>query len=455
MKGLSLGSRVVAAVAALSALAVFAPSAGAVLVHVSKHQVAGVAPKRGVKPASIRGSFAASGSAKRVSSNGNLDYHGGPVLHSSAPYLIFWDPNSQLSASTESLLERYFADVAHDTGLASNVFAVDRQFTDTTGFAAQSERWASTHAIVDKQAYPTSGQCTENAGYTETACLYDSQLQAEVARLVAADHLPTGTSGTAPIYEVVTPPTVNSCFSDNSTCADNYFCAYHSNFTDSSTKTDVLYADIPTLLAQNDPKGCQYDGNTAVQEPNGNQISDVTTKYMSHETNETITDPTGNAWWDSNSGNEDGDNCNFYGSFDPQGGYNPNAFKPYLGGTAASGTLYDQIINTHHYYTQTEWSNGNVTCEAKPVAASLAAKFTGPTTGTHGTPVTFTPTGSSSAAGYSSTTWYWGDGSNTFTRAAPAAASHTYTKAGTYTVTLTVVDKYGNLSHLSKVIKIS
>src|SRR5438067_1301047 len=31
------------------------------------------------------------------SANGNLNYNGGPVLHSSAPYLIFWDPASQIS----------------------------------------------------------------------------------------------------------------------------------------------------------------------------------------------------------------------------------------------------------------------------------------------------------------------------------------------------------------------
>src|SRR5262249_30808758 len=150
-------------------------------------------------------------------------------------------------------------------------YGVNRQFTDTTGFADYSQTWASDHAITDTHSYPvSSSQCTENSGFTETVCLFDSQIQAEVARVVAADGLPTGLAGSAPIYFVVTPPTVNSCF-NNSECADNVFCAYHSDF--SSNSQEVLYADIPTILAQNDPKSCQVDGHTPVQAPNGNQIA--------------------------------------------------------------------------------------------------------------------------------------------------------------------------------------
>jgi PKD repeat protein len=437
-------------VAVLAAIAVLAPSAGAVLVHVGNGEVAGVTPVKGVSPASIPGSVTKPGSlANPFSSNGNLDYHGGPVLHGSAPFLIFWDPGGAIPSAEKTDLENYFADSAADSGHATNVFGVDRQFTDTTGFADYKMTWASAHAITDTQAYPTTGNCTENSGIgTETTCLFDAQLQAEVQRLVTAGSLPTGLTGNAPIYEVVTPPTVNSCFSDNSTCADNFFCAYHSGFTGTGSTT-ILYADIATIIAADAPKECQADGNAGVQEPNGNPIGDVATKYMSHETNETITDPLGNAWWDSNSGQEDGDNCNFQGSFDPQAGSNPNAFLPTLGGTAAGDNLYDQVINGGHFYTQTEWSNGNVNCEAQPAAASLSAAFTGPATGSPSTSISFNPSTSSSTQGYTSTTWNWGDGTSSFSTAAPTTISHSFSVAGTYTVTLTLVDTFGNLSTVS------
>lgn len=443
-------------VAVVAALAVLAPSAGAVLVHVGTGRVAGVTPVQGVNPASIPGTFARRSSlANPFSSNGNLDYNGGPVLHGSAPYLIFWDPNGQIPSAEKTDLENYFADSAADSGKSTNVFGVDRQFTDTTGFADYNMTWASSHAITDTQPYPTSGQCTESSGIgTETACLFDAQIQAEVQRLVTAGSLPTGLTGNAPIYEVVTPPSVNSCFSDNSTCADNFFCAYHSSFTGTGSTT-ILYADIATIIAANAPKECQDDGNAGVQEPNGNQIGDVATKYMSHETNETITDPLGNAWWDTATGQEDGDNCNFTGSFNPGAGTNPNAFLPTLGGTAGGDNLYDQVINGHHYYTQTEWSNGNVNCEAQPATASLSAAFSAPATGAPSTSLSFNPSTSSSAQGYTSTTWNWGDGSTSFSRAAPTTTSHSFSATGTYTVTLTLVDSFGNVSTVSHSIDIT
>jgi PKD repeat protein len=242
----------------------------------------------------------------------------------------------------------------------------------------------------------------------------------------------------------VLPPDVNTCFDGSNECGNNVFCAYHSSMTDGSNT--VLYANIPTYLAKQDPKGCQDDGNSEVQKPNGDQIGDVTSKYMSHEDNETITDPLGTAWWSSNSGNEDGDQCNFFGSFDPPAGQNPDAFKPTLGGSATAGTLYDQLINSNQYYIQTEWSNGDVNCEAQPNATGVTITNDFTAQAQSNDAASLTPTGSSSD-GYSSVTWSFGDGQRQFDNsgAAPSSVTHTYAAAGTYTVTLTVVDPKGNL----------
>ena len=442
-----------ALVGVTAALAMIAPPAGAVVVQEPNGQRAGLALVHGVDPASVPGSQVRRGVASAFAAAGNLNYNGGPVLHGITPYLIFWGPSGRISAADEALYARFFSDSAADSGKATNIWAVDRQFTDSTGFANYAQTWNSTHAIVDTHPYPAkSSQCTEASYAGETACLYDSQIQAEVARLKTADALPSGLTGSAPIYFVVTPQTVNSCFSDNSTCGDNAYCAYHSSFT-ASGKT-LLYADMPTLLAVQDPKGCQADGNSAVQHPNARPAADVVLKAMSHEASETITDPLGNAWFNSNSGNEDGDQCNFAGSFSPDNGTNPNAFKPYLGGSATAGTLYNQLIHFDRYYIQSEWSNGDVNCKMQPTAATLTAAFTAPASAAHGTPVSFKPAGSSSAAGYTSTTWSFGS-AQAFSRTGPTTVSHTFPKAGTFSVTLTVVDKYGNLKAVSHTITVS
>jgi PKD repeat protein len=469
---ISMAARwLVALTAALGLMAILAPGAGAVLVHVGHSRVAGVLPLRWIKPASIPGTFAHRSTASAAGTlpptdNGTLAYHSGSVLHAESPYLIFWDPSGTDITTTEKTnLEQYFTDTAAASGASSNIFGVDRQFTDTTGFANYNQTWSAAQAITDTQAYPTtSSQCKNNNGnaYTETHCLLDSQIQTEVQRLIDGG-LPAGTSGSAPIYFVVTPRDVNTCFdptpqSPNPQCADNVYCAYHGSFVSTGTgHPDVLYANMPMLLAANDPKGCQFDGNTAVQQPNGNSITDVVTSSMSHEFSETITDPVnGGGWYDSLSGNEDGDNCAFTGTQDPAGGSSPNAFLPTLGGSSASGTLYDQLINSDHFYTQTEWSNGDIGCKAQPTSSSLAPAFTAPSPVAPGTSVTFDPSSSSSSGGYTSTSWDFGDGSPiAFTRAAPALKTHTFTSPGTYTVKLTVVDKFGNLSTVSHTITVA
>jgi PKD repeat protein len=204
---------------------------------------------------------------------------------------------------------------------------------------------------------------------------------------------------------------------------------------------------MPMLLAFNDPKGCQADGNSAVQKPNSNQVTDVVTSSMSHEFSETITDPVdGTGWYDHGSGNEDGDNCSFTGSGGPTQSESPNAFLPTLGGSASAGTLYDQVIGVDHYYTQTEWSNGNLDCQAQPAASSFSVDFASSVPVDSGHAVSFSPSGTASA-GFSSVTWDFGDGTaTTFSSSAPATVTHTFASTGPHLVTETVVDANGQLT---------
>jgi PKD repeat protein len=443
---------------ALAAASLFAPNAGAELVRINAHQVAGVTPVVGINPASIPGSFATQRNPAAVSPESALaTYHGGPVLHGSRPFLIFWDPNGQIPAATKAVLERYFTDVAAASGTSSNTLGVDRQYTDATGFAAYRQVFTSSQAITDTQQYPpASAQCTESSGgFTETACLFDRQIRAEIVRVVAADGLPTGITGDAPIYFVVTPPTVNSCMEGNQTCADSDFCGYHSSFTDDGNT--VLYADIPTLLAADAPKECQHDGNSQVQDPNGDQIGDVVIKYMSHEDNEAITDPLEDAWYNDASGNEIADTCNASGPLSLTKDTDPNAFNPTLGGSAASGSLFDQVINDDEYYTQSVWSNGALDCEMRPTGpATISAGFSLPASIAAGKAATFDPSASTSTSpgGFSSTTWNFGDGASDFSRGAPSALTHSYAAAGTYTATLTLVDALGDVASASHTITV-
>src|SRR5450631_2119369 len=146
---------------------VLAAGAGAVVVRGAAGQIFGVTPAQGVRPGSFAGTLTASPrrSADGTPPAGSLEYHGGPVLHSSAPYVVYWDPTggpTPIPSSTSSLITRYFTDLAADSGRATNVFAVARQYTDTTGFADYRQVFnPATQVINDIQPYPIPGQCAQ------------------------------------------------------------------------------------------------------------------------------------------------------------------------------------------------------------------------------------------------------------------------------------------------------
>jgi hypothetical protein len=87
--------------------------------------------------------------------------------------------------------------------------------------------------------------------------------------------------------------------------------------------------------------GCQSG-----QGPTGVYDADQAINTMSHELNESVTDPAGGSWYDIN-GYENGDKCAWN-------------FGSVLGGT--SGQLYNQVINGAHYFLQQEWSNQSSGC---------------------------------------------------------------------------------------------
>jgi PKD repeat protein len=435
----------------VAALCGLAPPADAVLVHAANGQAYGIAFRPGVNASSLPGLRVRRAQALTLAA-GSVSYHGGPVLHSTAPYLIFWAGNSTIPTPSESVLEQYLTDAAADSGKATDVYGVVRQYTDSTGFADYKQTFSGGQVLVDNTTFPT------NCVSTTTHCVTDADIQSELTSLIAGHALGRGTGSNAPVYIVVTPADTDVCMTSPADCATSTFCAYHSALTDAGQS--VVYASLPLAALAGGAKGCQGDGNPDLQEPNHDQ-ADVLADNMSHELNESITDPLPNnpAWFSDSSGNEIADNCQAAGPNDPLNGTSPNAYLPTLGGVEASGTLYDQLLNGHQYYTQTEWSNGDGGCRTQPSADALAPAFTySPTPVRAGTAVSFHPSSTTSPGdGITSTTWDFGDGSDRrFTAAGiPASASRTYSTPGVYNVTLTLVDSVGNVATVAHTVTVS
>jgi hypothetical protein len=256
------------------------------------------------------------------------------VMRTNTAYAIYWIPSGySVDANYEGLINRYLTDVAAASGRTDNVYSPDTQYYDATGPIAYQSVFAGSY--VDTNAFPASG-CNDGADAT---CLTDQQIENEIQNVLTAK----GWHGsTTTVFFVMTPDGVGSCFDGSSTqCTTNAYCAYHSGFFDSNDEP-VVYANEPYVATI---PGCS-DGTS----PNGDD-ADATINTISHEHNEAITDPAGNAWWSNGSGTygyENGDLCAW------------NFGAPIAGTVGVDA--YNQVIDGHHYWLQEEYSNDGSTC---------------------------------------------------------------------------------------------
>jgi len=293
----------------------------------------------------------------------DLDYNGGRVMPSNANYAFYWDPAGAPAYPTDyqPAIDQFFADLAHDSGGHENVDSVASQYNDDTGaFASYSSSFAG--AIVDSEPYPAYG-CAE----VTPVCLSDAQIKHELARYVKAHGLPADLGHE---YFVLLPPGVESCFgAGNRYCsagttahARESFCAYHG----------AAEAEGATIVYANDPYafgGACDDGN----HPNGTTADATISAGLSHEHDESLTDPVPNRSWTdwasgATTGYEMGDKCR---TFNPETEYGAPL------GTAEDGASYNQLIDGRHYWFQQEWSNQGHSCMQRwtPTGALPTAAF--------------------------------------------------------------------------------
>jgi hypothetical protein len=311
-------------------------------------------------------------SFSQTAGTANLQYHGGPVMPSNTNYAFYWDPpgGPVYPAEYQSGLNTFFEGLAHDSGGVQNVDSVATQYGDGAGhFANYDSHFAG--AIVDTNPYPANG-CL-----AAPICLTDAQLQAEVSSYVKSHGLPQDLTHE---YFILTPPGVEDCFEASGLeCSAGstrpVYCAYHSYIEASGGP--IVYANDPYVTGN---AGCD-DG----EHPNNKPSDGALEGGLSHEHNESITDPQLDAWYGPE-GAENGDKCRTFNDTTEYG-------TPL--GTAPDGARYNQVIDSDPYWYQQEWSNQGSKClqrlaaPAGPTVIKLTPK-TGPTAG--GTSVTITGT---------------------------------------------------------------
>jgi hypothetical protein len=369
-----------------------------------------------------------------------LSYHGGPVVHSSKVYAIFWVPSGfYYPANAKAEITQYFKDVGTASWTPGNVYAASTQYcqgvgTGATGCSSAGNKFASYNVSYGSSttvttAFPANG-CTNYTlgnGSTSKRCLTDAQIQKEVSSVVASKGWSTGL-GTQ--FFVFTPPLVGECFdASESSCYDPEFsagfCAYHSNIS-----SQTLYAFQPWA----DITGCVYQSPTVPNNAYPNDDgADPLLNVVSHEHNETITDPLGTAWFDS-SGFENGDECAWLSLATQFNGIGD----------------YSQTIASDQYMLQSEWSNRSNSCVEKNTFPQPTGTFTA-TAGAGAHSENFASSVTDSDDATFRYAWTFGDGASS----SSANPSHTYSSAGTKNVTLTVFDAHGDQLHVVKSVAVS
>ncbi len=413
-----VASRGLAALCALAlSCAVTAAPAGAVIVHPEAGKTLSYQPLRHAALRTFDEYFS------------NLDYNGGPVMPSNANYAFYWDPSGapKYPAGYQTGVDRFLEDLAHDSGGAANVESISSQYNDAAGqHAAYSSQFAG--AIVDTDPYPANG-CSR-----ATICLTDAQLQAELKSYVKAHALPADLTHE---YFMLTPPGVEDCFTaaGNECSAGSsvpVYCAYHGDVALPGGGV-IVYANDPYVTGN---AGCD-DGN----HPNG--VADGAIEGgLSHEHNESITDPEpNNAWTDfGGAGGEIGDKCR---TFEESTEYGAPL------GKAPDGAAYNQLINGDYYWYQQEWSNQTHQCLQRLSFSGEEPHATFTSASNGGLEMTFDASGSTAAGGVAHYNWQFNDAGgnpNTPVETTASSVAHTFPAAGVYDVALTVFAADGTSS---------
>ncbi|MGA2451971.1 MAG: PKD domain-containing protein [Solirubrobacteraceae bacterium] len=446
----------------------------------------------------ISGSFGLQQRAGATVEEAPLAYHGGPVLHSSDAYVIYWDPVGSYRPEWERTIDEYFANVSAESGSLGDVFAVDTQYSDGTGHAANQTTFRGSYK--DKDPYPAGG-CGEPAAHV---CLTDSQIQAELQHMITSVDPPLpGATGT-PVYYMLTPPGVTVCAESGApdTCSNSVeletevtegkrpaksgICGYHSaiGLGGASPIPYVVQpwiaGDAGTILSNHPPVTAATTGAVLacqngfeLQEPNqidapnpeGGYVAglaDVLISDLSIEQQDVVDDPDLTGWYQTATKAEQGDMCQFDFGPPPESAGTPNKLTQ-------AGSEANQHINTVSYYLpwsfdSTDLTSGKgYTCWS---GVALEPDFTAPSPVFAGDIVGFNGTESYIALDAEVNglpadepfvapiyAWNFGDGT-TVAGVNDASEFHSYEYGGEYTVTLTVTDSGENTVTTTRKIKV-
>ncbi len=276
-----------------------------------------------------------------AASNG-INYYGGPLILGTANVYLIWYGN-WAGNSASSILQNLAASIG-----GSPYFNINTTYYDLTG----------THV---SNSVHFAASTTDN--YSQGTSLSDISVQTVVSSAITSGRLPSDTNG---IYFVLTSPDVKEITGFCTT-----YCGWHAN-------ASVNGADIKFSFIGDPATQCLSSCSAQSSSPSGNPGADAMATIFSHELEESVTDPDGNAWYDNN-GQECADKCawTFGATY-----------------TAANGSKANMNLGGRDYLIQQNWVNASGGYCALAYGSIPALTAVNPTGGILGAavPVTFSGT---------------------------------------------------------------
>jgi len=245
-----------------------------------------------------------------VTTGNGISYHGGPIMPGTVHIYFIWygnwvnGPKKSDSQTTVNLMNLLYG---ASGGMGGSPYAkINSTYGDPT------------HQVTGNFSLVQS--ITDN--YSKGKAVSDAGIKAIVTSAINRG-LPKDTNG---IYFVLTSSDVNET---SGFCS--VYCGWHNHGT-------ILSSDIKYAFVGN-PDRCSNACEAQTVSPNGDSGADGMASIMAHETEEAISDPRLNAWFDS-SGAENADKCAW-------------KFGP-LHGTLGHGA-YNETFGSHNWLIQMNW----------------------------------------------------------------------------------------------------
>lgn len=253
------------------------------------------------------GGVPVSGQARPSSNGGNgISYHGGGVMTKGVNAYIIWY-GSWAGNTATTILPTLLSGLSGSTH-----FGINTTYYDGSGTKVQN-------------LVTVAGQTTD--AYSQGAVnLSDAQIQSIVAAKLASGALPADPNG---LYFVFTSKDVTKSGFLTS------YCGWHTHA--SLSGFDAKYSFV------GDPGTNGACAAQTTSSPNGNVGADAMASVITHELEETATDPGLNAWYDS-TGKENADKCAWtFGTTQ----------------TASNGSKYNLTLGGLQFLIQRNWVNAS------------------------------------------------------------------------------------------------